>query len=841
MTKRVTFEGRTYEFPDDATDAEISEALGREPPARPTGVGSQYATGVMEGVAAGVGHVRDERSITDNVGAWIASRTYNPDWATPEVRARYGDELTEEEAHDMIARARGRIPGDQTMENIRTWGEPSSEQVNRAIESVPGVDYAGPPRNAVESGARTLGQFTPGAAFPGGVVTRAARVVVPAATSETAGQVAREVAPDLEQGARFVGGLAGGVVTEGALSAAARPRTPRATGPAPDPEEFLPRTQGERTGNTTAIQRENELRRTRSTDAGGDTNRVPEQAQRTLRDFDDARAEVLQDNMMRRVATRGRDPNTESAGDAGVVVADDLRSGLEAMEAEQAARYARARELAGSQQVAPTDELAANVARVVEEQFLDAGPSVAVINRLNGQIRAGNATYQTVETARQALNRQLGTAMRSGDDAQSYAIRRIIDELDAFVEPRLTGDAQTAIREARGYTREMMNLYGEQARPELSTGHTGRTDRGGRVIRDIIESEMTGDQVIDSIFGANGARPTRSALGVVRRIHDRATRSISTNNYEAPTGAPGQQQRAAGRETLRGGRSTRGGREFNPTEAQRARFGNEAISDPALQSLREAFIYRLGRRLSERSQGDAIPARQMANDLRTALDGAGSEITPLLFNPEEVTLLRRLLADLESVAPPRGTYNPSAPGVAQAAAERSFAAIAGRLLGRLPVVGPAIGTAIEEGLVNARAIRDARNAVRQPGATPPPSQRPVTSRPNAAVPFIDGMMGAPSRGPDSDIDTSRPALENSDGSYSTERTITVEADGKYYVIPTIVGGRQLSEDDAIQAWQRGENQAVREPFDSLEQAEAYARFRSARIPAARQAAGAQRY
>jgi hypothetical protein len=58
------------------------------------------------------------------------------------------------------------------------------------------------------------------------------------------------------------------------------------------------------------------------------------------------------------------------------------------------------------------------------------------------------------------------------------------------------------------------------------------------------------------------------------------------------------------------------------------------------------------------------------------------------------------------------------------------------------------------------------------------------------------------------IDTSRPRINNSDGSFSTERTITIEADGKHYLIPTIVGGQQLSPDAAIKQWRSGANKAV---------------------------------
>jgi hypothetical protein len=86
---------------------------------------------------------------------------------------------------------------------------------------------------------------------------------------------------------------------------------------------------------------------------------------------------------------------------------------------------------------------------------------------------------------------------------------------------------------------------------------------------------------------------------------------------------------------------------------------------------------------------------------------------------------------------------------------------------------------------------------------------------------------------ESRIDTSRPMLENQDGSFSTEETITIEVDGRYYVIPTIVQGRRVDEDTAIGLWRAGGNPEVAQA-GSQEEADAIARNRSARIGRQRQ-------
>ncbi len=81
---------------------------------------------------------------------------------------------------------------------------------------------------------------------------------------------------------------------------------------------------------------------------------------------------------------------------------------------------------------------------------------------------------------------------------------------------------------------------------------------------------------------------------------------------------------------------------------------------------------------------------------------------------------------------------------------------------------------------------------------------------------------------DDDIDLSRPKISNADGSFSTERTITIEADGKHLLIPTIVGGKQRSESEAIALWKSGQNKAVGS-YGSADEAERSAVERSARI------------
>lgn len=75
---------------------------------------------------------------------------------------------------------------------------------------------------------------------------------------------------------------------------------------------------------------------------------------------------------------------------------------------------------------------------------------------------------------------------------------------------------------------------------------------------------------------------------------------------------------------------------------------------------------------------------------------------------------------------------------------------------------------------------------------------------------------------------SKATIKNQDGTVSTERTITIETDGRHVVLPTIVNGKQLPSAEAIKMWRAGTNQAVGE-FDNAQAANRFAEQRTARL------------
>lgn len=69
------------------------------------------------------------------------------------------------------------------------------------------------------------------------------------------------------------------------------------------------------------------------------------------------------------------------------------------------------------------------------------------------------------------------------------------------------------------------------------------------------------------------------------------------------------------------------------------------------------------------------------------------------------------------------------------------------------------------------------------------------------------------------------AVPQKDGSVSTEKTITIEADGKHYVIPTIINGKSFTPEAAANLFMARKIQPLG-AFESAPEAQAFAEQRS---------------
>lgn len=109
----------------------------------------------------------------------------------------------------------------------------------------------------------------------------------------------------------------------------------------------------------------------------------------------------------------------------------------------------------------------------------------------------------------------------------------------------------------------------------------------------------------------------------------------------------------------------------------------------------------------------------------------------------------------------------------------------------------------------------------QPVATiTSPSQIPSASQANTVTPSADGKVKGLVTPGNIDI-TQRADVKNSDGSRSTVRSMSFEEGGKEILIPTVVGNKVVSDDEAIAEYHKtGKHLGM---FDNPESATAYAK------------------
>jgi len=375
-------------------------------------------------------------------------------------------------------------------------------------------------------------------------------------------------------------------------------------------DEFgIPLTRGQATGDARQIAQENRWAR------GGGS----EGAEKVMRGQIEDQAMALQDAGARLV-TRGQAPLSQSIDDAGNQFRAELTARRDALEAQADAAYKKAFDAAKAERVAPSDELGARVSAVVDDEFLSAPAATNIIERLQTIISKGDATFATVERARQALNRVAQSAADSQDNAALYAAQRIKRELDDWAAERMTtAGAREAFEGSRQVFSELKQLYGS----------SGARDAGGRALERVMDLDRTGNQIVDSILGA-GSKPNAATLAAVKRIKEIATTTTKEGRISQRPGA------------TKGARQFRSDKELPATE---------------FQVIREAVIYRALQPLANRPANGAIPAQSIATNLRRLLEGEGKEIAAELFTKQELALIRRYLAVVERLVPPAGTVN----------------------------------------------------------------------------------------------------------------------------------------------------------------------------------------
>lgn len=592
-------------------------------------------------------------------------------------------------------------------------------------------------------------------------------------------------------------------------------------------------------------------------------------AQREAARMQDVRAgEIRQAGM--NIATRGGAPLTDSVEDAGQVIANEVSRKFQALDDQADRAYAQAFEHLGDIRVSPHANIMDSVeARIVHgagprdaedfastftgytedniQRFAGMRQAMQIVRDLQETIRNSRGSgvrFAVVERTRQRLRQIETSAQAQPLDAQGVQlIRHGFDEwLDGSllapqtIRIRNAAQAQSQAIEAEARHRAHASVLEARAiwqeREELFSS-SGMRDRGGRTMEQIREPDRTGTQVINQILGA-GRIPPQQALASVKYIRRLATETDS----------------ATGR-IVRDGAETTGGRRF---------AGNRAQPPAELQALREAMWHRILEpvRAARRVPGTQVPVTTIINDLDNALNGPGRAITREMFTTEEVRAMERFLQVLRYMAPtsasrPTGVILGRALGEAADGITRFIGGAPGALLrGIAGIFVPSVREAgseiaartafshplLEEGLPStgsggpfAQLFED--NEARGTIDAPLDSGENHTSAADAygldaaygMTPATQGNSAAFYEAP---IDEQRPIISNDNGSFSTERTITIEVDGRYVNIPTIVNGHQVSVSNAIMLWEEGSNPEVGS-FSTEAEALQHARDRSQQI------------
>lgn len=154
-------------------------------------VGRSLLSGLRSGVETTLGAFGDVADINSRAASWLAGKA----GVSPETAGMIGDAT------------RFLNPG--------MAFAPKTSDIQEQV-STPAVGEHYQPETTAGEYAQTIGEFAPAALLPGGVGRKAAMAVVPALTSETAGQATEGTA--MEPWARAAGALAGGVASAGRVN-----------------------------------------------------------------------------------------------------------------------------------------------------------------------------------------------------------------------------------------------------------------------------------------------------------------------------------------------------------------------------------------------------------------------------------------------------------------------------------------------------------------------------------------------------------------------------------------------------------------------------------------------
>ena len=434
----VNFEGQQHTFPDDASDTEITAALGALPKAPRTEDKPMTAEGAYKAVDVGLQEgVAGLASLPRTIGTLGAQGIQG--------------------AANWVSRKLGLPEDTRDLEKQKGMVElPTYESALNEIRTNPrwGGGEAYEPQNTGEEYLRTLGQFAPNVAFGGGGVIRG--VVAPALASETAGQLTKGYAA--EPYARMAGGVLGASAATGLANTARTVKGFRGApaledvGRAVDEGYTAARTAGVELNPTFVSQGLNDIKRELTSGANA---RAPRLIKETLGLLDDE-ATALAPAAASAPGAMSRLTGVQPAAPAARPAVDFNR--LDALRRDLGEK---ARDFTN-----PTEQAAARIAQTKIDDLLEAaGKTRGAVLKGNADLLAqtarearGNAAAEFRQRAMEAVRQRAETTAGSQNSGRNFEnVYR--QELRSFVRPDnkgispaqkagLTRDEITEIRKA---------------------------------------------------------------------------------------------------------------------------------------------------------------------------------------------------------------------------------------------------------------------------------------------------------------------------------------------------------------------------------------------------------
>lgn len=168
------------------------------------GLASDIGNAAVSGLKRGAAGVAATPGLLDTLGSWMIGQTAGR--VENLVKTGSPDALTVADVRKRRELAQKEGP------NVGAERFLTSDNTEALANKLPGADTSYQPQTTAGEYTKTIGEFAPAALLsPGNALQRSVQVIVPAVTSETAGQVARKVSPDLEPYARLAGAVVGGV------------------------------------------------------------------------------------------------------------------------------------------------------------------------------------------------------------------------------------------------------------------------------------------------------------------------------------------------------------------------------------------------------------------------------------------------------------------------------------------------------------------------------------------------------------------------------------------------------------------------------------------------------